>query len=49
MGLQNFLARRNDESMDPLWKEEQVEDMESPWKGRIGRRYEPSSDKGVAS
>ena len=29
-------------------KEEQVEDMDSPLKGRIGQRYEPSSNKGVS-
>ena len=29
-------------------KEEQFKDMDSPWKGRIGRRYKPSSKKGGA-
>ena len=48
MGLQTFLTRRDDEDMEPslFGKEEQVKDMESPRKGRIGRRYEPSSYKG---
>ena len=27
-------------------KEEQVEDMDSPQKGRIGRRYDPPQTKG---
>ena len=27
-------------------KKEQVEDMDSPWKGRTSQRYEPSSNKG---
>ena len=40
------------EGMMNIWtlfeKEEQFEDMESPRKGRIGQRYEPSSDKGGA-
>ena len=30
-------------------KEEQVEDIESPQKGRTGRRNEPFSEKGGAS
>ena len=38
------------EGMMKIWtlfeKEEKFEDMDSPWKGRTGRRYEPSSDKG---
>ena len=46
MGLPTFFARRNDEDMDPLQKEEEVEDMDSPWKGRSGQRHEPSSEKG---
>ena len=40
------------EGMMKIWnlfrKEEQVEDMDSPRKGRIGWIYEPSSDKGGA-
>ena len=34
MKLQTFLARRNDDDMDP------------PQKGGTGRRYKPSSEKG---
>ena len=37
------------EGMMKIWtlfeKEEQVKFMDSPWKGRRGQRYDPSSDK----
>ena len=41
------------EGMMTIWtlfrKEEQVEDMDSTQKGRISKKYEPSSHKGGAS